>query len=224
MKKAQRAFQRIATLLVCMALLCTTSLADMEGSGSVDPDTSDSPSSEISSSVSAFPDVPADAEYAEAANALCEMGIFTGDAQGNFNPNSTITRAETAVIMCRLMGVEEDAKALKESPFSDVPASHWAVSYIAKATELGIINGDGTGNFRPSDSVTYEQIIKMLVCAWGYGNIAEEKGGYPSGYLTMAEEMGFTEEVSFSPAENALRSGVAQLMHESLELANNGWF
>jgi len=72
--------------------------------------------------------------------------------------------------------------------------------------------------------VTSEQIVKMLVCAWGYGNLAEEKGGYPSGYLTMAAEMGFTKELPYLSSTNAPRSDVAQLMYESLEMANKGWF
>ena len=47
--------------------------------------------------------------------------------------------------------------------FKDVPEAHWAYDAINTLKELGIVNGDGTGNFNPSSPVTREQFIKMLV-------------------------------------------------------------
>ena len=38
---------------------------------------------------------------------------------------------------------------ISELGFNDVPNSHWAYSYIMKATELGIINGVGDNKFAP---------------------------------------------------------------------------
>ncbi len=213
-------FQRLAVLSACLAVLCTTAFADMEGSGSVAPGTSKVPSP---APVSAFPDVPANAEYAEAANALYQMGIFTGDSNGNFNPNSTITRAEMAAIICRMVGVEDDAKALKKPSYKDVPASHWAVGYIAKATELGIINGYGNGKFGPGDPVTYEHVIKMLICAWGYESIATEEGGYPDGYIKVATDLGITTDVIIKNTSPAPRGIVSQLVYNTTYYAPIGF-
>ena len=47
--------------------------------------------------------------------------------------------------------------------FKDVPETHWAYEAINTLKELGIINGDGTGNFNPTSPVTREQFVKMLV-------------------------------------------------------------
>jgi len=47
--------------------------------------------------------------------------------------------------------------------FKDVPDTHWAYDAINTLKELGIVNGDGTGNFNPSSPVTREQFVKMLV-------------------------------------------------------------
>lgn len=171
--------------------------------------------------VGGFPDVPENADYAEAVGTLCDLGIITGDEKGNFNPDNTITRAETAAIICRLMGVEEDAKAMTGSAFSDVPASHWAVGYVAKTAELGIINGYGNGKFGPSDPVTYEQVVKMLVCASECGDWAEAEGGYPDGYLSVAAEIGITDGMSFTSTSHAPRSDVAILCYQSLNAMSN---
>mgnify|MGYP001620448056 CR=1 FL=1 len=48
-----------------------------------------------------FTDVPDAAPYAEAVSLMKEYGIFNGDANGNFNPNAGITRAEFAAVVCR---------------------------------------------------------------------------------------------------------------------------
>lgn len=198
MKKAKEIIRTVLILAICCAVLCSSALADT-GAYTV-----------------AFPDVPATAPYAEAVETLYDMGIFNGDKNGNFNPDSTITRAESAAVICRLMGAEDEAKTMTKQVFDDVPASHWAVGYVAKATELGIINGYGNGKFGPSDPVTYEQIVKMLVCAWGWGELAQEQGGYPNGYLQIAEEFNITTGISQRPKEVASRSVVAILVYNSL--------
>ena len=56
----------------------------------------------------------------EAINVLQAVSIMTGDENGNFNPDKTVTRNEMAVIMCNLM----DLKASGTSPFTDV--APWA--------------------------------------------------------------------------------------------------
>lgn len=55
-------------------------------------------------------DIPAGAEYEGAAYKLYRAGILTGsDAQGSFQPQSTITRSEVASIAAR-MAVEGNRK------------------------------------------------------------------------------------------------------------------
>lgn len=161
-----------------------------------------------------FPDVPADAEYTEAVAALVEREIITGDDRGNFNPDATITRAETAAIICRLMGVADQAQGARNQIYNDV-SGHWAEGYITKATELGIFNGDGTGMFRPNDNVTYEQIVKMLVCVCGQESEARRSGGWPNGYIAVARDLGITRGMSFAQTANAPRSAVAQLAYNA---------
>lgn len=196
MRQLQRIMQGIVLFTLCGALLCGNALADVTNTP--------------------FPDVPADADYAEAAITLSEMGIFKGDEAGNFNPDNPISRAEAATVICRMLGVEDEAKQIKTAVFTDVPSSHWAVGYTAKAAELGIINGYGNGRFGPGDPVTYEQMIKMLVCAWGWGGLAEEAGGWPNGYITVATESGYTKGINYSPSDNAIRAMVAQLIYNSM--------
>lgn len=168
-----------------------------------------------------FQDVPEDASYAEAVATLADLGILQGDNAGNFNPDSTITRAEAAAIICRLLGVEEEANALTDSQFSDVPSNHWSVGYVAKAAELGIIGGYGNGTFGPADPVTQQQVIKMLVCAWGYEKNAASLGGWPEGYVQVAEDLGLIENSAGISSAAASRSLVAEWAYNILYVYEN---
>lgn len=166
-----------------------------------------------------FPDVPTSANYAQAVETLAQNGIITGDDKGNFNPDSTITRAEAATIICRLAGVQEEAKKLNNSGFADVPSSHWAAGYVAEAAKLGIVNGYGNGNFGPSDSVTYNQMVKMLVCTYHLGDMAIKAGGWPNGYLKVAENWEITQNTVVSNDTAIPRKTVAILCYNTIGMS-----
>lgn len=161
--------------------------------------------------VSAFPDVDENAEYAEAAEFLSEIGIMVGDEKGNFNPDKPVTRAEMAAIICRMLGETEDL-AVDGSIFADVPAAHWANGYVVRAASLGIVNGYGDGKFGPSDTVTYEQAITMLIRAIGQESDAVNAGGYPDGYLLVARQNGFLNGMDFQRGTPFTRANVAKLL------------
>lgn len=198
MKKIQKALSRLLACVTVSSVLLTSVYAN---------------------GGNPFRDVQAGADYAEAVSELSEAGIITGDDKGNFNPNNTITRAEAATIICRMLGVENEAKSIKRSVFADVPSNHWAAGYIAKASELGIIGGYGNGNFGPNDPVTYEQVVKMLMCAWGYESLAIEEGGWPNGYIAVAVDFGILNDVSYSVGSPAPRSAVAMICYNTLSIA-----
>lgn len=143
---------------------------------------------------SAFPDVNENAAYAEAVKYLKDTGIMQGDERGNFNPNQTVTRAEMAAIVCRMLG--KASNLTTAAIFSDVPAGHWANKYVTQAAALSIVNGYGDGKFGPSDKVTYEQAVTMLIRAIGREQQANQLGGYPNGHLEVAKSVGLLSGVS----------------------------
>lgn len=162
---------------------------------------------------SSFPDVDENAEYAEAVEYLGQIGIMVGDNQGNFNPNKPVTRAEMATIICRMLGETENLPS--STAFTDVLAGHWANTYIGKAAELGIVNGYGGGKFGPSDTVTYEQALTMLVRALNLEENALEAGGYPMGYISVAQEYGFTYQLSAKNGDLMMRWQIAIILYNT---------
>ena len=175
----------------------------------------------------AYNDVAVDADYAPAVEVLSALEILKGDDKGNFNPDNTITRAEAAAVIVRTLGWEEAAKgAAGATQFTDVAADHWGSGYINMAAQAGIIAGHGDGTFGPEDPVTYEQIVKMLVCALGYEPKALTKGAYPTGYLITANEAKLTAGVSGAAGQEAPRKIVAQLTFNALDIpvmTQEGW-
>ena len=64
-------------------------------------------------SFAAFSDVAADAKYGEAVSILSSLGVIIGYEDGTFKPDETITRAEFAAVVCRLLGMGETAAGAK---------------------------------------------------------------------------------------------------------------
>ena len=154
-----------------------------------------------------FPDVSGYEEFAEAIEYVNKAGIMVGDNNGNFNPYKTVTRAEMATIICRMLNVDEDLTT--STQFTDVPIGHWANGYIGKAAGLGVVNGYGGGKFGPSDDVTYEQAVTMVVRALGGEPEAQALGNYPDGYLAAADKNGLLDGVSSQKGEPLSRADIA---------------
>lgn len=170
-----------------------------------------------------FSDVTAGTEEAEIIAEAARAGLMSGYEDGSFRPDGNISRAEFAAIVCRLLGLEEDEQSGADTMFDDVPGTHWAAGAISKAAELGIISGYGNGSFGPSDNVLYDQAIKMLVCAEGNGDDAERAGGYPNGYVEVAESMGILDGVSYTGTMPAERADIAKMLINVLNNRENAF-
>ena len=164
-----------------------------------------------------YSDVPDNASYAEAVEMLSALGIFQGYEDGTFQPDKTITRAEAAAVITRFLGQEDTAKAMAGSTiFTDMGGAEWATGYVNFGVQKGYILGMGDNTFHPSDPVTYEQIVKMIVAALGYEIKAQDQGGYPSGYLAVASQLEITKGTSGSNGA-ASRATVAKLLYQALD-------
>lgn len=164
---------------------------------------------------SSFPDVPENASYAEAVEYLNEIGIMQGDTNGKFNPDNMVTRAQMAAIICRMLGETENLTT-DGTRFSDVPASYWANGYIVKAAELGIIGGYQDGTFKPDNTVTYEQAVTMVVRSVNLTDNALVLGGYPDGYIKVADEYGYLKDITVSKGDTMERKEIAMLIYNCL--------
>lgn len=167
-----------------------------------------------------YSDVASNASYADAVNLLSNLGIITGFEDGTFRPDETVTRAQAATMIVRMLGLADEVEK-GETNFTDVAADNWASGYVNVAEANGVINGMGDGTFNPEGEVTYGQIVKMIVCALGYEPVALAHGGYLGGgylYAGSAQVTGFTKGVAGTANAAASRATVAKLIYNALEV------
>ena len=165
-----------------------------------------------------YSDVKGGEYYAAAVEVLSELDILNGYEDGSFKAERSVTRAEMAAVIVRMLGMDEEADDNKgKTDFDDVDKDHWASGYINTAVEEGIINGDGDGKFRPEDEVKHEEAIKMVVCAQGLGDGVKSSGtNWAKPYLEIAEENGISDGLETEKGEAATRGDVAVMVYNGL--------
>ena len=93
----------------------------------------------------------------------------------------------------------------------------WATGAINVATKLGYIEGYGDGRFGPADNIKYEDAVTLIVRILGYEPAAQDKGGYPVGYLVVAEQdLNITDNVTAVAGLAATRGAVFQMLDNAL--------
>ena len=87
-----------------------------------------------------------------AASILEELGVMQGDGKGNFMPEQTVTRAQMAIIICRIMfGNRLNVDTLAtEGRFTDVAPGEYYTGFVNFAAEQGIIAATATGASAPT--------------------------------------------------------------------------
>ena len=162
--------------------------------------------------------VPATAEgltkkdIQEEAGLLQTLGIINtiADEQGGAE---AVTRAEFAVTVASILRLQ-DVKSTQRY-FIDVPENHWAVNSINALVELGAISQPEDKLFRPYDSITVNEAIKILLSVCGYSKYAQAQGGYPNGYIETARLL---EMEVYGSAQPLTYYDLYQLLYEALQV------
>lgn len=92
----------------------------------------------------------------------------SGYPDQTFKPNNLVTRAESATIIAKTLGIAGPSPGFR-TKFTDIQ-SHWARQAIMALEERGVIGGfaepDGTFTFRPELNMTRAQEARILVNAY----------------------------------------------------------
>jgi hypothetical protein len=114
-----------------------------------------------------FSDVPASHWAAGFIRDFANQGITTGCAwvPGGYCPGDLVTREQMAVFLIRAThGGTYSPPAVTAPVFTDVPASHWAATFIKQFHDEGITTGCSwvPGGYCPGDFVTREQMAVFI--------------------------------------------------------------
>ena len=169
----------------------------------------------MGSSAAGYQDVDASNVNQEAIEVLQTVGIMTGDQNGNFNPDGSITRNEMAVVMAHLLNLDYDYYR-GTNPFTDVP--EWAAPYVAACAAEGVVAGIGNGQYGGNNKVTAAEASLMIMKALGYFQNAEDFGSdWQVATIRQASYINLFANIN-SDADSALtRAQVAQLVLNGLK-------
>ncbi|MEJ8552800.1 S-layer homology domain-containing protein [Tepidibacter sp. Z1-5] len=91
---------------------------------------------------------------------MIDNEIMNGISNMYFAPNDNLTRAQAAVILTRLLEIDDEY--VSSDSFDDVSKDYWAYNEIEIAKKYGLINGKEKNKFYPNDPITREEISAML--------------------------------------------------------------
>ena len=107
-----------------------------------------------------FPDVPASHWASYVIGRASTLGLFSGNKDGSFGPDDSITRGQLAVVLWNMAGKPKAQAGAKT--FSDVAKGKYYYEAVRWASSKGIVNGYSSGKFGPNDKVTREQLAVMI--------------------------------------------------------------
>ena len=105
-----------------------------------------------------------------------------------------VTRAQFVKYAMKLAGIP--LSPYTGAQFEDVQANHEYYDYIMSAVDFGLISV--SNRFRPEDTITPTEAIKIIINLLGYDFMAQAKGGYPTGYLQTAQSIDLSKGIDVS--------------------------
>jgi len=168
-----------------------------------------------------YKDVPQKHWARESIERATELGLIGGVGNGRFGMGRNITRAEYAMMLCRLM--DWTMLAPETGSFTDnQDSSLWYFSAIETACANGALPRIGAAA-GVTDVLTREELAAMTVRALGYAALAgvvQDECPFSDvttnrGYITLAYRMGFMtggKANAFSPDNPATREQAAAVL------------
>ncbi len=109
--------------------------------------------------------------------------------------------------------------------YSDVSSADWYYAPVSALGASGIISGDPSGSFRPSDSITRAEFAKLIVSAFSvkgakksFADVAADAWYEP--YVSVAAGVGILQgyEGNFNPASYITRQDAAVIIYRTANL------
>ena len=149
---------------------------------------------------------------AEERGLLQSLGILKYTAEELPEP---LSRGEFFQLVCAVANY--GALDGVEPGYGDLAADSAYVPAVAMLSAMGIISGNAYGQIYPDRIVTAQEAVSVLVKVLGHGYPAEQSGGYPYGYLTIANRIKLMSGLDIG-AETELTKGMAvRLLYNALE-------
>jgi len=144
-----------------------------------------------------FLDVNMNNKFYDAIKYLKENQIVNGYPDGTYRPAGTLNRAESVKIMCIANQIPVE---FYPTDFDDVSEDEWFADYVGTAVENGIVEGYDDGTFRPGNTITRAEFLKVAILT------ANFDPGFPDHdpYDDVNKDEWFSPYVSFAKEHNLI--------------------
>ena len=133
------------------------------------------------------------------------MSVYDYDI---FDAHAKVKRAEFAQIMSVVCKLDISVQMPRESSFSDVYIDNPSLPYIEAVVGRGIMSASSQGLFEPDKYVALNEAVKTIIDLLGYEPRAQIVGGYPLGYLTVANQLNILRRINTSGNADITRGGL----------------
>ncbi len=162
-------------------------------------------------------------------NDMYLKGFVSGKADGIFDPDSYITRAE----FCQILFMMSGGVAEGEADFKDVADTDWYKNAVTWAAANGITMGVSEDEFAPNEKITREQMAVMIYryatklgIGWEIERNQEysdsaEISDYALYQISWANEKGIVKgypDNTFKPKNNATRAEAVTMLQRLLSI------
>lgn len=148
-----------------------------------------------------------------------------GYEDGTVRPNGSISRAEVATVLFRLLKDDVRMQNLtKDNAYSDVSDTAWYAAAVSTLSKMGVISGYPDGTFRPNAPITRAEFAAMIARFDETAKSADTpftdiSGHWAENAIGKAYGNGWVEGSSktvFCPESNLTRAETATLLNRVL--------
>ncbi len=179
--------------------------------------------------------MPSAVELDEAEATLIGLGIID---RADYNPDALLSRAEFASLISSLcdfvpsnkhyldnmdviFGEDNSDKLITsadEQVFDDVDSTMEEFEAINAVYEKGYMRGITPTHFGPYYDITAGEVVKVIVSMLGRDQLAQYKGGYPNGYMTVARDIKLTAGISVSSSDFITLRQTLNLIYNAFDI------
>ena len=168
---------------------------------------------------------PTLAPIPEMLNGEDHYAYLLGYEDGTVCPNGSISRAEVATVLFRLLKDDVRMQNLtKDNAYSDVSDTAWYAAAVSTLSKMGVISGYPDGTFRPNAPITRAEFAAMIARFDETAKSADTpftdiSGHWAENAIGKAYGNGWVEGSSktvFCPESNLTRAETATLLNRVL--------
>lgn len=158
-------------------------------------------------------------------SAAMKLRMINGYANGKFQPNASVTRAEFTAMIARAFGLGESAAS---ASFKDT-SSNWAAGYIDALADKGVIGGYQDGSFKPNATISRAEMVAIIARMLNLNALATstpasfndvDSSNWAADVIAQASSANLVQGLSssvFSPNGKATRAEAVTLIIRALE-------